>query len=550
MPPTAFSQLVDEWIDGTFAYRPGAATSYGIHEHDGDLGDRSRGIIEARAEALRGFLRRLELIDTEGLEPAEAPEYELLRRRLRWELIDSEDIASWRRSPAGYLGIIGGACNGLIIRDFSPLPDRARSLVSRLRQAPALLEQARVNLDACPRIHVETAIEQAAGLRLLLQRDLPTALAELDDSTLLAEFDGANEDATAALDEFATWMKDDLLPRSDADFAYGPERFKQLLSCVDFIDRPLDELRKRAKEDLRATQEQLRELAAQVDGSMTTAEVVDLISQDHPTPERLLPDTDALLEELRQFAIDRRLATMPTDVRIRVAETPTFARMTTFAACSTPGAFETRATEAYYYVTPPDPSWPAERTDLYLKFFNRYSLPGITAHEAYPGHYVHISWLRKAERRLPHLIRATTTTEGWAHYVEQAFVEAGYGDGDPRYHIMQLREALLRLCRYLVSFGLHTSGWTFEQAVEFFQKEGFATQPIAEREARRGVIGPGYYAYTLGKHEILALRDKLKAKQGADFDLLAFHDDFMKLPYPISIIEGMLLGGGEQAASN
>ena len=550
MPRTAFSQLVDEWIDGTFAYRPSTATAYGIHEHDGELGDRSRGAIEARADTLRDFLRRLELIDPAGLEPVEAPEYELLRRRLRWELIDSEEIASWRRSPAGYLGTIGGACNGLIIRDFAPLPDRARSLVSRLRQAPVLLAQARTNLDACPRIHVETAIEQATGLRLLLQRDLPNALAELDDSALLAEFDGANKDATEALDEFATWMKDDLLPRSDADFAYGPERFKQLLSYVDFIDRPLDELRKRAEEDLRATQEQLRELAARIDSSKTTAEVVDLISQDHPTPERLLPDTDALLEELRQFTIDRRLATMPTDVRIRVAETPTFARMTTFAACSTPGAFETKATEAYYYVTPPDPSWPPERTDAYLKFFNRYSLPGITAHEAYPGHYVHISWLRKAERRLPHLLRATTTTEGWAHYVEQAFIEAGYGDGDPRYQIMQLREALLRLCRYLVSFGLHTAGWTFEQAVEFFQNEGFATQPIAEREARRGVIGPGYYAYTLGKHEILALRDKLKAKQGADFDLLAFHDAFMKLPYPISIIEGMLLGEGKQAASS
>jgi uncharacterized protein (DUF885 family) len=108
---------------------------------------------------------------------------------------------------------------------------------------------------------------------------------------------------------------------------------------------------------------------------------------------------------------------------------------------------------------------------------------------------------------------------------------------------MQLREALLRLCRYLVSFGLHTEGWTFDQGVEFFEREGYATPPIAERETRRGVSGPNYYAYTLGKHEILALRDELKSKLGASYDQLAFHDAFMKLPYPTSMIRERLLGG-------
>ncbi len=539
---TAFAELVEQWIDATLTHRPEAATQLGFHQYDGELGDRSRESIDTRARTLRSVLSRLEAIDPAALSPAERPDYELLRRRILWELVTIEDLASWQRSPGGYLGAVGGGCHGLIIRDFAPLAERARSLVSRLRQVPRLLEQAKANLDQCPRIHVETAIEQAAGVRSLLQRDLPDALAGIDDSALLSEFEEAVGAATTALDDFAAWLKDDLLPHSDADFAYGEERFRQLLAYADFVERPLGELERRARDDLGATQDRLRELAAQVDGSKQPAEVVDLISRDHPAPERLLPDTDALLEELRQFAVDRRLASMPTEVRIGVAETPSFARMTTQAACSTPGPFETKATEAYYYVTPPDPSWAPERTEAYLKFFNRYSLPGITAHEAYPGHYVHISWLRRSgDHRLPQFLLTTTTTEGWAHYVEQVLIEAGYGNGDPRYEIMQLREALLRLCRYLVSFGLHTGGWSFEQAVDFFEREGFATRPIAEREARRGVIGPQYYAYTLGKHEILALRERLKAKEGAKFDQLAFHDAFMKLPYPIAIIQQQLL---------
>ena len=541
MPENEFDRLAGEWTAATLSHRPAASTALGIHDHDGELGDRSREAIEGHGRTLRGFLRWLEQIDPATLSVEERREHELLRRRILWELITIEDLTTWRTSPGIYLNTIGAGCNGLIIRDFAPIADRARSVVSRLRQAPHLLEQAKTNLDGCPRPYVETAVEQAAGVRLLLQRDLPAALSGLADSTLRAEFEDAQRAATEALDAFAAWLKDDLLPRSDGDYAYGADRYEKLLAYTDFVERPIEELERRGRDDLRACQERLRELASQIDASVSAGEVVDRIAQDHPTAERLLPDTEALLEELRQFCIDARLVTMPTEVRIGVAETPSFAATTTQAACSTPGPFETKATEAYYYVTPPHPSWPPERAEAYLKFFNRHTLCGVSAHEAYPGHYVHISWLRKNQRKIPHFLMTTTAVEGWAHYVEKVMIEAGYGGGDPRFEMMQLREALLRLCRYLASIGLHTQGWTYDESVAFFEKEGFATKPIAERETRRGQIGPNYYAYTLGKHEILSLREKMKAKHGARFDLLAFHDAFMKLPYPIPMIEQQLL---------
>jgi uncharacterized protein (DUF885 family) len=139
---------------------------------------------------------------------------------------------------------------------------------------------------------------------------------------------------------------------------------------------------------------------------------------------------------------------------------------------------------------------------------------------------------------------STTPIEGWAHYVEQLMVEAGWADGDPRFHLMQIREALLRLARYRCAFGLHAEGWTVQQAIDFFINEGFATPVIAERETRRGVIGPNYYAYTMGKHEILRLREKLRARDGAKFDLRRFHDDLMQLPYPVATIEKIMVGDG------
>ena len=534
--------IAEKYIAATNAYGPVAASSRGFHEHDARLGDRSQAALGERARAVRGLLAEVRGIDAATLEGNEVYDADLLQRRLAWELTDFEDVRTWQRSPGGYLGTIGSGCNGLVIRDFAPLDERIAALASRLEAAPVLLDQARANLTAPSRYHVETAIEQATGMRALFLRDLPEAAAAAGGTAIKQRFAEANKNALAAVDGFIAWMKSDLLPAATDDFAWGAGNIRKLLSETDSIDEPLDVLIARGEEDLRAHQALLREVAAKIDPKVSPVEVVDAVSRDHPAPEELLPHVRSLLEDLRQFSIDAKLCTMPTDVRIEVKETPGFSRMTTQAACSTPGPFERVAKEAYYYVTPPDEAWPAERTESYLKFFNRSSIPGVTAHEAYPGHYVHLTYLHRAESAAGRYLLSITPIEGWAHYVEQLMVEAGYADGDPRFHLMQIREALLRLARYRCAFGLHAEGWSVQRAVDFFVSEGYATPIIAERETRRGVIGPNYYAYTMGKHQILGLRDRLRARDGANFDQRRFHDELMQLPYPVASIERIMLG--------
>jgi uncharacterized protein (DUF885 family) len=536
------AQLVDRYVERTNAWQPAAATGRGFHEHDAALGDRSARAIAARMADVSSMLDEARSIDAATLSGHEPYDLDLLRRRLQWELTEHEHVRSWQRSPGGYLGTIGGACNGLVIRNFAPLEERVRSLIGRLAAVPRLLDQARANLTDPSRYHVETAIEQAAGMRALFVRDLPAAASASSDAALNRQFGEANDAALAAVDAFAAWLKDGLLPRATDDFAWGADTIGKLLSETDSIDEPMDALIKRGEDDLRAHQQMLRDVAAKIDAKAPPADVVDAVSRDHAPPEQLLPDVVALLEDLRQFSIDAGLCTMPTDVRIAVTETPGFSRMTTQAACSTPGPFETRATEAYYYVTPPDAAWPADRVEAYMKFFNRHSIAGVSAHEAYPGHYVHLTYLHRATSVAGRYLLSITPIEGWAHYVEQLMVEAGYADGDPRFHLMQIREALLRLARYRCAFGLHAEGWSVQQAVDFFIKEAFATPVIAERETRRGVIGPNYYAYTMGKHEILRLRERLRARDGGAFDLRRFHDELMQLPYPVSTIEKIMLG--------
>ncbi len=534
--------IVDAYINGTNAWQPAGASSRGFHEHDGRLGDRSAASIETRMGDVRGLLGVVGKLERTAMPGDEPYEVDLLERRLKWELTENEHVRYWQRHPGGYLATIGGGCNGLVIRDFAPLDERLRSLNGRLGDVPRLVGQAKQNLTDPLRPHVETSIEQAAGMRALFARDLPEAASKSSDTALKREFETANAAALAAVEDFAAWMKSDLLPKASDAFAWGADTFRKLLSETDSIDEPLDVLIKRGEEDLRAHQQMMRDVAAKIDPAAGPRDVVDAVARDHPAPDQLLPDVVALLEELRQFSIDAGLCTMPTDVRIAVTETPGFSRMTTQAACSTPGPFETHAKEAYYYVTPPDAAWPADRIESYMKFFNRYSIAGVSAHEAYPGHYVHLTFLHRARSVAGKYLLSITPIEGWAHYVEQLMVEAGYADGNPRFHLMQIREALMRLARYRCAFGLHAEGWSVQQAIDFFVNEAFATPVIAERETRRGVIGPNYYAYTLGKHQVLRLRDRIKARDGANFNLTSFHDELMQLPFPVATIEKVMLG--------
>jgi len=249
--------------------------------------------------------------------------------------------------------------------------------------------------------------------------------------------------------------------------------------------------------------------------------------------------------------------TVPSDVRPIVQETPPFMRATTQASMDTPGAFETHATEAYFNVTLPDPSMTPKEVEGYMHSFNVGTVISTAVHEAYPGHYIQFLWLPQAPSRVRKLLGANTDVEGWAHYCEQMMLDEGYGQPgagarDEReakfLRLGQLQDALLRNARFVVGIEMHTGKMSFDQAVEFFQKEGYQPKETAVVEAKRGAGDPTYLYYTLGKLEIMKLREDLKKKQGTAFSLEEFHNNFLRQGFPpIKIVREALLGDGTPA---
>jgi uncharacterized protein (DUF885 family) len=240
-----------------------------------------------------------------------------------------------------------------------------------------------------------------------------------------------------------------------------------------------------------------------------------------------------------------------------VEETPAFMRATTTASMDTPGAFETHATEAYFNVTLPDASMSPAEVEGYMHGFNVGTIISTAVHEAYPGHYVQFLWLPQAPSRVRKLLGANTDIEGWAHYTEQMMLDEGYGQPgfgakDEReskfLRLGQLQDALLRNARVIVGIQMHTGSMSYDEAVAFFQKEGYQSKENAVVETKRGTSDPTYLYYTLGKLEIMKLREDVKKRQGAAFSLEKFHNDFLRQGFPpVKIVREAILGDDSPA---
>jgi uncharacterized protein (DUF885 family) len=523
-----FARFVDDYFDAAFRYSPAWATYVGIHDYDAELSDRSRQTIEARIAGLHGFLDRLSVIDRQALSFDEQIDAEALEMEIRGTLLDMETLRDWESNPMGYVWLPGGAVDGLIKRDFAPPAERLASVISRLRKVPAVYQSARANVKNPPKEYTDLAIRMARGSAGYLEGTVAgwAKDAAAGDATLLADFTAANAAAVAATRDFAAWLERDLLPASKGDYAIGAENFSKKLLYDDMVDLPLAEVLAIGQAQLERDYEAFIATAKQIDPAKSPAEVMRSLSDEHPTAEDLIPSVRRTLEQARQFLVDHDIVTIPSEVRPIVEETPPYARSGSFASMSTPGPFETRATEAYYYVTPVEKGWDAKHAEQHLRLYNPYVVAMINVHEAWPGHYLQFLYAPRFPTRVRKLVRSGTNSEGWAHYSEQMMLDEGFGGGNLKYRLGQLQEALLRDCRYVAGIRLHTEGWTVERAAkELFEDKCFQEPANAFEEARRGTYNPTYLYYTLGKIEIQKLRDEYLAKKGGT--LKQFHDAFV-----------------------
>jgi uncharacterized protein (DUF885 family) len=541
---TAFVRLADEFLAGYLAWRPQAGTSLGLHEYDGKLTDYGGGSLAAELARLKSFDRRLDGLNPAALSPRSSYDCRILRAAVRKEIFKFEERQVFTQNPMTYAGALN--VNIYIKRDFAPLVQRVQSVVAILNQSTNLIAAAKANLAGeLAKPFVETAIEVAQGSVDFLNKDLVEALKDFKEEPLRAQFNAANERAVADLRGYIAWLKEQKLPKAHEHYALGRERYARMLREGELIPLPPERILEIGLRELKREQQIFAETAKKIDPTKKPIDVFKAIQKDHPTEESLIPDTRKNLEAIRQFLVDRNIITIPSEVRARVEETPQFDRATSFASMDTPGPFETKATEAYYYVTPVEKDWSSQQKDEWLTAFNYYTTDVVSIHEAYPGHYLQFLCLNASPAtRLEKILDSYAFVEGWAHYTEQMILDEGFGPNMPsrieqtdalkaaKYRLAQSDEALLRLCRLCVSIQMHCQGMTVEQGTKFLQENCYYEEKPARSEATRGAYDPEYLYYTLGKLQILKLRRDYEKQEGVGYSLKKFHDEMLRHGMP------------------
>jgi uncharacterized protein (DUF885 family) len=543
--PRSFRQLVDAYFDDYFKANPSQATNVGFHQHDHELEDFSLAAHARNRRMLLEYLAAFEAISPGALSVNDRDDREIMSASIHSQLLEEDRIQQWRKNPDNYSGAVTGSVFSLIKRDFAPAEERLRSVIEREKQIPRALQQSRTVLRNPPKIYTDIAIDQLPGNIDFFQTTVPEAFKDVKDAALLSELKQSGDAAIVALKDYQSWLKKDLLPRSHGTFAIGAENYRLKLLYDEMVDVPLPRLLEIGYAQLHKDQRAFAETARRIDPNKTPEQVLKELEKDHPAADKLLSSAQAQLEGLRQFLIDKKIVTVPAGGQAKVVETPPFSRATTFASMDTPGPYEKNAGEAYYNITLPDPNWSKEKQEEYLEGYNYPLLSNVSVHEVWPGHYLQFLWVKNNPElsKVRKLTGAGSNSEGWAHYSEEMALDEGLYNNDPRYRLAQLTDALLRDARYIVGIRMHTQGMTMEQAREFFVKEGHQVPVVGEMETKRGTGDPTYLMYTLGKLEILKLREDYHRKMGAQFSLQDFHDRFIKAGNPpIKIVRRELMG--------
>lgn len=471
-------------------------------------------------------------------------EYRLMKSKLEYEIFEMEEHNEFKESVMPFvfpLQIIGEVYSS---RSYAPINERIRHIIQVEEKAGQLIDWALNSLnESCPLPQVQVGVIMVNGLTAFLQDELIEFVTQSDDEELIEKWSQVNQEAIRHLNRLSQALLNQYMPRANTDYAKGEELYLNILKYEELLEIDLQTLKKVAMKDLERNRKTLEAILAEKGEGF-----LEETMSDYPTAANLLDEARASTERAKAFIIEKDLITLPPGADPVIKETPKSDRAVTLAAMNTSDiAEDTGATESYYYVTPPDPTWSEEQTQGFLRDFNIGTLDAISIHEVWPGHHLHLLHVKQLQSKIIRQVGfSTTTIEGWAHYTEEMAVEEGYDKYDPKkFHIGQLKMALMRNCRFVASIGMHTEDMSVEEAQKLFMDNAIMGSETAFMEAQRGAIQPMYLNYTLGKLMILKLREdykKEKEGKGETFSLKEFHDEFMKYGgLPVTLIREVML---------
>jgi uncharacterized protein (DUF885 family) len=502
------------------------ATVVGVHTFDDRLTCYDRASLDHQVRTLREFKKQAEeLLCAGNLSVTASVDARLLASSSEMQVLEIEKMMKPWLDPTLYIEVSLYGLFLLVSREVVPIEKRAHSVAGRLKEFARVLAEARQNLENPPSVFTTTAIGMLKGADAFIKETIsylgeqvPQARSELESSSRIC---------IGAMRDFETYLENDLLPRSNGDFAIGRDLFETKLRVQHMLDIDTKTLEKMGRRLLLETREQIENLSNELHPGRNWKDVVEALKENHPDASQLRGEYEKHMRKAKEFVLSKNLVPIPAGEELRVIDTPSFERGTIpYAAYVHPGSLDEKQ-EGLFFVTPVDTSAPIEVQRDQLRGHSYAAMVLTALHEGYPGHHLQLVHSNRVPVKLRHLCGNTVFAEGWALYCEELMKEVGFYESR-EIEIFQLKDMLWRAARVVVDVGLHTRSMSFDEAVEFLISEALIERPNAMAEIRRYTNSPSQpSSYAIGKAEVLALREEERQRLGARFNLAKFHQKLL-----------------------
>ena len=545
----AFADLSKRALDGWLQLSPVGATQIGEHKYDAEIDDLSAAGRQKNVDFGKKILAELDALDVSTLSRENQVDAAILRNQLQYDLWSAETMQAWAWDPQVYGGVAGSAIYGLMAREFAPLPQRIGSAVSRMEKIPALLAQARENLDPArvPKVHAETAAKQNSGILSIVETFITPNLKDLPEAER-TRAEKATADLKKAVAEHQEWLDKTLVPNAKGDFRIGQTLYDQKLQFALLSSLSRADIKQRAEGEMKRVREEMYGIARTVlkdkPGApempdTPTAEqqqkaieaALELAYADKPARDKVVEAAEAALASSTDFVRAKDLMTLP-DSPVKIITMPEFQRGVAVAYADSPGPLD-KGLDTFYAVSPIPEEWDDKQVDSFLREYNNRMIHLLSIHEGTPGHYLEGWHSAKFPSTLRAVLRSGMFAEGWAVYTEDMMADAGYMDNDPLFRLVQQKFYLRTIANALLDQGVHVDNWTREQAMDLMVKQTFQQErEAAGKWTRAQLTSAQLPTYFVGVQEHFDTRKAVEEKLGDKFNLKAYHDQVLSYGAP------------------
>ncbi len=545
----AFTDLSARALEGWFQLSPVSATQIGDHRFDGELDDLSEAGRARGLEFSQGILAELQALDVSALSRENQVDAAILRNQLQYDIWNAQTLQGWAWDPQLYSGLAGQAIYGLMAREFAPLPERLKSATARMQKIPALLAQARANLDPArvPKVHAETVARQNAGVLGIVDTFITPHLDQLDPADR-QQAQTAIDGLKTAVAEHQKWLDETLVPNAKGEFRVGAEVYDQKLQFALLSSLSRAEIKQRAEAELVRVRGEMYAIAQQVLKDTAGAPelpdnpspqqqqkaieaALELAYAQHPARDQVVADARVALDRATAFVREHDLVTLP-DAPVEIIEMPEFQRGVAVAYADSPGPLD-KNLKTFYAVSPMPEDWTDAQVESFLREYNSRMIDLLSIHEGTPGHYLEGWHSAKFPSTLRAVLRSGMFAEGWAVYTEKMMADAGYLDNDPLFRLVQLKFYLRTIANAILDQGVHVDGWSREQAMDLMVNQTFQQESEAAGKWTRAQLTSAQLpTYFVGVQEHFDLRKAMEEKQGDAFNLKAYHDQVLSYGAP------------------